>query len=114
MPRHAPDLDLTFRALGAPARRAVVARLSAGPASVKELAAPFDMALPSFMQHLDVLEEGGLVRSRKVGRVRTYELVQPQLRRAAHWLDVQRDLWERRLDQLDAFVTAPQPRKPRP
>ena len=89
MSRHAPDLDLAFRAL----------------------AAPFDMSLPSFMQHLDVLEQGGLVRSHKAGRVRTYELVQPQLRRAAHWLEAQRDLWERRFDLLDALVTAPQPRK---
>jgi DNA-binding transcriptional ArsR family regulator len=107
VPRRAPDLDLTFRALAAPARRAVVARLSAGPATVSELAAPFDMALPSFMQHLDVLEQGGLVRSHKDGRVRTYELVRPQLDRAAHWLDAQRAVRERRFDQLDALVTSP-------
>lgn len=107
MRRRAPDLDLTFRALAAPARRAVVARLSAGPASVSELAAPFDMALPSFMQHLDVLEKGGLVRSHKAGRVRTYELVRPQLARATHWLDAQRARWECRFDQLDALVTSP-------
>lgn len=113
MSHRAIDLDLTFRALAAPARRAVVARLSAGPATVSELAAPFGMALPSFMQHLDVLEEGGLVRSHKVGRVRTYELVRPQLRRASHWLDAQRELWERRFDQLDALVTAPHPRRSR-
>jgi DNA-binding transcriptional ArsR family regulator len=113
MPRHAVDLDLTFRALAAPARRAVVARLRAGPATVSELAAPFDMALPSFMQHLDVLEEGGLVCSHKVGRVRTYELVRPQLRRAAYWLDAQRELWERRFDRLDRLVTSPHPLPPR-
>src|SRR5467141_3758679 len=84
MVRHMPNqqmhLDRVFRALGDPTRRAVLSRLSAGPAAVSELARSSDMALPSFAQHLDVLEESGLVRSRKVGRVRTYRLVPQPLK----------------------------------
>ena len=68
------------------------------------LARPFDMALPSFAQHLDVLEDGGLVRSKKVGRVRTYELVPRRIRAAEDWIGRQRAIWERRLDQLDAYL----------
>jgi DNA-binding transcriptional ArsR family regulator len=82
----------------------VLSRLSAGPAAVSELARGFDMALPSFTQHLDVLEECGLARSRKVGRVRTYRLVPQPLRAAERWMAQQRALWERRLDQLDAYL----------
>jgi DNA-binding transcriptional ArsR family regulator len=93
-----------FRALADPTRREVVARLSVRPASVSELAAPFDMALPSFVQHLRVLEESGLVRSKKQGRVRTYRLAPERLRLAENWLSKQRALWERRLDQLDAYL----------
>lgn len=104
MPRPPTDLDATFRALAAPARRAVLEQLSRGPAAVTELAEPFDMALPSFMRHLRVLEEGGLVRSRKVGRVRTYEIAVGPLDRAAGWLRQQRDTWEGRLDQLDDYL----------
>ena len=74
MPNNAKRLDRVFRALGDPTRRAVLGRLSSGPAAVSELAQPFDMALPSFTQHLAVLEECGLVRSRKTGRVRTCQL----------------------------------------
>ena len=69
-----------------------------------ELARPFRMALPSFAQHLDVLERSGLVRSRKVGRVRTYQLAPKPLEVAEHWLVLQRATWERRLDQLDAYL----------
>ena len=97
-------LDRVFRALGDPTRRAVLSRLCNGPAPVSELARSFDMALPSFAQHLDVLEECGLVRSRKVGRVRTYRLVPQSLRSAERWMAQQRALWERRLDQLDAYL----------
>jgi DNA-binding transcriptional ArsR family regulator len=68
------------------------------------LARPFAMALPSFTQHLDVLERSGLVASHKRGRVRTYRLVPTSLRAAQDWLAVQRDLWERRLDQLDDYL----------
>ncbi|MFG0320431.1 MAG: ArsR/SmtB family transcription factor [Planctomycetota bacterium JB042] len=97
-------VDALFQALAHPARRAVVERLSRGPAPVTELAAPFDMALPSFLQHLRVLESSGLVRSRKRGRVRTVRLVPDRLDRATTWLDRQRSHWERRLDRLDDFV----------
>jgi DNA-binding transcriptional ArsR family regulator len=108
MVRHMPNqqiqLDRVFRALGDPTRRAVLSRLSAGPAPVSELARAFDMALPSFTQHLDVLEDCGMVRSRKVGRVRTYRLVPQPLRAAERWMAQQRALWERRLDQLDKYL----------
>lgn len=94
-------LDRAFQALSNPTRRAVLERLGRGPATVTELAEPFEMALPSFMQHLDVLEASGLVESRKRGRVRTVRIRQRQLLRAADWLERQRGVWERRLDQLD-------------
>ena len=100
----APDVDAVFRALADPTRRRVVERLSEGQASVSELAAPFDMALPSFLQHLGVLESSGLVSSHKTGRVRTYSLAPQRLQEAETWLTRQRSLWERRLDQLDAYL----------
>ncbi len=93
-----------FRALSDPTRFAVVERLSLGPAAVGDLARPFDMALPSFMQHLRVLEEAGLVETRKAGRVRTCTLRAEPLKAAQDWLDAQRAVWERRLDQLDSLV----------
>jgi DNA-binding transcriptional ArsR family regulator len=104
MPNQQIHLDRVFRALGDPTRRAVLSRLSAGPAPVSELASSFDMALPSFTQHLDVLEQCGLVRSRKAGRVRTYRLVPRPLKAAERWMAQQRALWERRLDQLDKYL----------
>ena len=104
MPNQQFQLDGVFRALGDPKRRAVLSRLSAGPASVTELARPFDIALPSFTQHLDVLERCGLVRSRKAGRVRTYRLEPRPLEAAERWMAEQRALWERRLDQLDDYL----------
>jgi DNA-binding transcriptional ArsR family regulator len=97
-------IDEVFRALSDPTRRDVLGRLSARSASVSDLAATYDMALPSFMEHLKVLERSGLVRSHKAGRVRTYELVPKQLRMAENWLARQRGLWERRLDQLDSYL----------
>lgn len=104
MPNQLTELDDVFRALSHPARRHVVWRLSAGGAAVSELAEPFDMALPSFLQHLQVLEAAGLVDSEKVGRVRRYRLTPEPLRAARGWLDEQRASWERRLDQLDAYL----------
>ncbi len=98
------DLDLVFKALAHPTRRAVVERLTDGAAAVSELAAPFDMALPSFLQHLDVLERSGLVRSEKAGRVRTYRMAQGPLRTAEGWLGAQRRQWEQRVDRFDAYV----------
>jgi DNA-binding transcriptional ArsR family regulator len=104
MPDGGVAIDDVFRALSDPTRRRVVERLSRSPASVSELAAPFDMALPSFVQHLRVLEDSGLVRSRKKGRIRTYRLETKRLHAAETWLARQRDLWERRLDRLDAHL----------
>lgn len=97
-------IDDVFRALADPTRRRVLARLSRSPGSVSELAEPFDMALPSFVEHLKILEDCGLVRSQKTGRVRTYQLVPKRLRLAEDWLAEQRTLWERRLDRLDAYL----------
>ncbi len=93
-----------FQALADPTRRAVVQRLAHGDAAVSELAEPFDMALPSFLQHLRVLETCGLVRSHKTGRVRTYQLAPKPLKQAETWMTSQRTLWERRLDQLDDYL----------
>ncbi len=100
----AQTVDPIFRALADPTRRHVLERLSRSPASVSELAAPFDMALPSFLQHLRILEDSGLVRSNKTGRVRTYKLAPKRLKAAEDWLSRQRSLWERRLDQLDSYL----------
>lgn len=100
----AAKLDEVFRALADPTRRLVVQRLGAGPAPTSELAKPFDMALPSFTQHLNVLERAGLVSSEKHGRVRTYRLSSAPLRTAEQWMASQRDVWERRLDQLDEHL----------
>jgi DNA-binding transcriptional ArsR family regulator len=97
-------VDHVFRALSDPTRRHVLERLSRSPASVSELAEPFEMALPSFLQHLRILEDSGLVRSHKKGRVRTYQLAPKRLKLAEDWLARQRSLWERRLDQLDAYL----------
>lgn len=104
MPNRSARLSRVFQALADPTRRAVVERLTRGPAATGELARPFRMALPSFLQHLGVLQECGLVRSRKVGRVRTYELAPRPLKAAEDWMATQRTLWERRLDQLDAYL----------
>jgi DNA-binding transcriptional ArsR family regulator len=97
-------LDRVFHALANPTRRAVVKRPSEGPAAASELAEPFAMALPSFMQHLQVLEGSGLVRSEKRGRVRTYRLTPERLARAETWMERARRLWGARLDRLDAYV----------
>src|SRR5687768_10857161 len=104
MVQAAAPVESVFRALGDPTRRKVLERLGRGSASVSELAGPFRMALPSFVQHMRVLEECGLVRSEKVGRVRTYRLAPERLRVAEDWLSKQRTMWERRLDQLDAYL----------
>jgi DNA-binding transcriptional ArsR family regulator len=104
MPKPSPALILVFHALADPTRLAVVERLSAGPAATSDLARPFKMALPSFLQHLDVLQKSGLVRSTKAGRVRTYELAPKALERAEEWMAKQRAVWEKRLDQLDSFL----------
>lgn len=100
-----PAADHVFHALSNPTRRKVLERLSLGPATVSELAAPFDMQLPSFVQHLSVLEKSRLVKSKKKGRVRTYEIAPERFRVVEDWLVERRQLWEARLDRFDAYVT---------
>jgi len=96
--------DAVFHALSNPTRRRVIERLSAGPASVSELAEPFDMQLPSFVQHLSVLERSRLVRSRKRGRVRTYEIAPERFEVVEDWLAERRRMLEARLDRFDRYV----------
>jgi|SRR5882757_9275973 DNA-binding transcriptional ArsR family regulator len=104
MPNNTAQLDSVFQALADPTRRAVIERLNRGPAPMTELARPFKMALPSFSQHLDVLKNCGLVRSRKSGRVRTFRLEPRPLKTVETWLAGQRAHWESRLDQLDTYL----------
>jgi DNA-binding transcriptional ArsR family regulator len=104
MPYQSAELPRLFQALADPTRLAVVARLAQGPSSMTALHRPFDMALPSFSQHLKVLEDCGMVRSSKSGRVRTYELQPQALEAAEHWLNLHRRRWETRLDQLDDYL----------
>ena len=96
--------DDVFHALSNSTRRKVLEQLSVGPATVSDLAAPFDMKLPSFVQHLSVLEQSRLVRSKKRGRVRTYEIAPERFKVAENWLTERRQLWEARLDRFDAYV----------
>jgi DNA-binding transcriptional ArsR family regulator len=106
MPNQSHALDLMFQALADPARRCMVDRLCKGPASVKELAAPLSMALPSVLQHLQMLEASGLVRSEKLGRVRTCRIEPAALRSAEAWINERRTIWEGRLDRLDDYLKA--------
>jgi DNA-binding transcriptional ArsR family regulator len=103
MPRAAVP-DVVFRALADPTRRKVLERLARGPASVTELAEPFNMKLPSFVQHLAVLEQSRLVKSKKQGRVRVFEIDAQRLKVAEDWLAGQRRRWETRMDQLDEYL----------
>lgn len=98
------DLDRLFHALADPARRAIVERLSRGPATVSELAKPLPMSLPAAMQHLGVLEEAGLVRSEKVGRSRTCSIDPQALSQAELWINARRSEWEHRLDRLGDYL----------
>ncbi len=104
MPHHHPTPDRLFAALGDPTRLAVVRALCRKKETVSALAAPHDMALPSFLQHLDVLEKSGWIRTTKSGRVRTCELDPRALRATSQWLLEQRAVWETRLDQMDAYL----------
>lgn len=113
MPNQVAQLDDVFKALADPTRRAVLHRLSRGAASVSELAELAEMALPSFLQHLNVLERYGLVRSQKTGRVRTCNLSPEPLKLAESWIKDQRAVWERRLDQLDDFLHSLAPTTPK-
>ena len=107
------SLDLVFRALGDPTRRSMVERLSRGPASVSELAEPLDMSLPAVVQHLQVLEESGLLVSEKMGRVRTCRIEARTLRAAERWINERRQMWERNLDKLGEFLAETDPKKKR-
>ena len=104
MENYHATLDAAFHALADPTRRAVVNRLTHGPAPVSELAAPFAMGLPSFMKHLKVLEDDGLIRSEKIGRVRTCRLDAERLAAAETWLGEQLRLWQGRADRLADYV----------
>jgi DNA-binding transcriptional ArsR family regulator len=97
-------LDLVFQALSDPSRRLMVERLSHGPASVSELAQPFAMSLPAVVQHLQMLESSGLVRSKKAGRVRTCYIEPQALNKAERWIRDRRTRWERRLDRLGEYL----------
>ena len=99
------QLDGIFQALADPTRRAILSRLGGGPAAVGELAQPFDMALPSFMKHITALEQSGLIRTAKSGRVRTCTLEKTTFALVDGWLGEQRRLWSARTDRLEAFVT---------
>lgn len=107
---HQASLDRVFQALADPTRRDIVDRLTHGPASVSALAEPLAMSLPAVMQHLRVLEEAGLVRSEKTGRVRTCQVEPATLRTAEEWLAGRRTAWERRLDRLGDLLTPPETR----
>lgn len=104
MPKYSDRLDKVFYLLSDPTRRRVLEKLVKGPAAAGDLAGSFPMALPSFMQHLKILEKAKLVKSRKTGRVRIFELIPEQMREAENWLSNQRNLWEKRLDQLDDYL----------
>jgi len=104
MPHHSTPLDLAFHALSDPTRRAVVARLADGEAPVTTLASPFDMALPSFAQHLKVLEDCGLIATEKRGRSRWCKLVRPRFEEAADWMEAERRHWAERVERLEAYL----------
>ena len=102
----AATLDRTFHALADPTRRAMVQRLARGPASVSELAKPLSISLPAVMQHLQVLEASGIVRSAKIGRVRTCTVEPKMLTLAERWIAERRESWERKLDRLADYLDA--------
>jgi DNA-binding transcriptional ArsR family regulator len=106
MAQYSSTLDGVFQAVSDPTRRAVLGRLGAGPASIGELAAPFDMALPSFMKHIGSLEKAGLIRTQKAGRVRICTLERDSFDLIEGWLSEQRGIWAGRTDRLEQFVTA--------
>jgi DNA-binding transcriptional ArsR family regulator len=106
------EVDQVFQALADPTRRQMIEALSRGSASVSELAKPLPMSLPAVYQHLQVLEASGLVRSEKVGRVRTCHLELKVLGTAEKWIESRRTVWERRLDRLDTYLANLPPEKP--
>ena len=98
------SIDRVFHALADPSRRMIVERLSRGPASVSELARPLPMSLPAVVQHLQVLEASGLIRSEKIGRVRTCQIEPAALRPVERWIGERRSSWERRFDRLGEYL----------
>ncbi len=106
MEQYSEPLDHIFLALADPTRRAVLGRLGRGPASISELAKPFDITLPSFMKHIRYLEACGLIRTHKKGRVRTCAIEKRRFAAVDGWLSAQRAIWEGRTDRLEQFVTA--------
>jgi DNA-binding transcriptional ArsR family regulator len=109
--QHEAVLDHVFQALADPSRRVIVERLSRGPASVSELARPLPMSLPAVVQHIQVLESSGLIRSEKIGRVRTCRIEPAALRPVERWIGARRAAWERRLDRLGEYLDV-QPDEP--
>ena len=105
MPRKKPTVSRVFHALGDPTRRAIMEKLSEGPISVSRLADPLNMTLAAVVQHLQVLEESGLVHTEKVGRVRTCRIEPAGLSVAEQWITDRRSLWEKRLDKLSSILT---------
>lgn len=101
---NAHSMDLTFAALSDPTRRAILARLAAGDASVGEVAEPFDMSLPAITKHLNVLENAGLITRRREGRMRRCHLSPQPMREAAEWISTTREFWEGQLDRLSAYL----------
>ncbi len=112
MPADAALLDRTFQALADPNRRSIVVRLSEGPTSVSELAAPLSISLPAVLQHIEVLQTSGVVSSKKVGRVRTCRLEPAPLREVEGWISSHRQLWEDRFDRLGEVLNATYGRNP--
>jgi DNA-binding transcriptional ArsR family regulator len=108
MDQYRDSLSSVFQALADPTRRAVLGRLGQGPASIGDLAKPFAMALPSFMKHIHSLEESGLIRTSKQGRVRTCMIEKTAFAAVEDWLGKQRALWEGRTDRLEHFVITEQ------
>src|ERR1700733_11476545 len=107
MSKNKPDIDRVFHALGDPRRRAIMERLSQGPISVSRLADPLDITLAAVVQHLQVLEESGLVQTEKVGRARTCRIEPAGLSVAGQWIGDRRSIWERRLDRLGDLLAEP-------
>jgi DNA-binding transcriptional ArsR family regulator len=113
MLNQSPPLDQVFHALADPSRRSMVERLSGGPASVSELAEPLPMSLPAVVQHLQVLEESGLVSSEKVGRIRRCRIEPAALRPVERWITERKASWERRLDRLGTYLADESDQLPR-
>jgi DNA-binding transcriptional ArsR family regulator len=104
--RQTAALDQMFQALADPSRRAMLDRLCKGPATVSDLAEPFSMSLPAVLQHLQVLEQSGLVKTEKVGRVRTCSVETKALRSMEQWITARRTIWEARFDRLGLYLAA--------